>query len=93
VREFRRGDELVRPRGPESPSKERLATDEGGVRRVGPITLVSVDPTEELTVLARNAESLTQRLTEATAAAERAAVQRAIDRVLMDFQRTVAASE
>jgi hypothetical protein len=54
---------------------------------------VSVDPTEELSVLARNAESLTQRLSEATDIAERAAVQRAIERVLTDYRQAVAASE
>jgi hypothetical protein len=93
VREFRRGDDIVRPRGPQPPSEERLATGDGGVRRVGPITFVSVDPTEELSVLARNAESLTQRLSEATDIAERAAVQRAIERVLTDYRQAVAASE
>jgi hypothetical protein len=87
-------DEIARPRDRQpAPAERQLAGDRGETRRVGPITVVTVDSVSDLTSLTSNVAALQSTLSQATAAAERLAVEQALDRVLTDYQQTIAARE
>lgn len=87
----RRSDEVAVPRDPR-PAAEQVVERGRDVRRVGPITVVTIEPSLELDALAGEVATLTVTLWQATAEAERLAVQQALDRVLTDYQGTFAGS-
>jgi hypothetical protein len=84
--QLRKGDQIARPHEPQ-PTPAIQTAD---VRRVGPITVMTTDPGQELAALADELAALERTLAEAKAGAERLAVAQAVDRVLTDYQRTLA---
>jgi hypothetical protein len=86
---LRKSDEIVRPRD-RPPTKSIQTAD---VRRVGPITVETLDPGRELAALAGELAALEQTLADAKAGAERLAVEQALERVLTDYQGTFAVRE
>ncbi len=87
----RRSDEMAEPRDPR-PALEQLGENGRDVRHIGPITIVTIEPSQELDALAGEVAKLTVTLRQATAEAERLAVQQALERVLTDYQGTFAGS-
>jgi hypothetical protein len=83
------GVKVARPRSGQTAPHIRTAE----VRRVGPITVATIDPGRELAALASELAALEQTLAVAMKGAERLAVEQALERVLTNYQRTFAARE
>lgn len=92
-RQMRHGDDAVGPRDPLPGRQEPVAERPADVRRVGPITVVTVDSSRDLSALSTELAALQRTLADAKADAERLAVNQALDRVLVDFRRTVAVND
>lgn len=89
-RQRQTGDEIARPLDAFPERAVQTAERPADVRSIGPITVVTVDSSRELATLADELAELQRTLADAKAGAERLAVNQALDRVLLDFQRTVA---
>jgi len=92
VWQARRSNEMAVPLK-QRPAPEQVVERAGDVRRVGPITVVTIDSSAEFDSLAAQVAMLAATLKQATAEAERLAVEQALDRVLTDYQGTFAVNE